>query len=115
MSHFERYPFLRNEKGRPADEVNAKIAKVPCIYLGYEVNTSQNLFELMGAMSRWFEENSEYLKPKKSEKPEKSKKSEKPEKSKTAVEIMYMSLSAAICYPEANIQQLVALTISLRK
>ena len=109
MSHFERYPFLRNEKGRPADEVNAKIAKVPCIYLGYEVNTSQNLFELMGAMSRWFEENSEYLKPKKSEKPEKSK------KPGTAVEIMYMSLSAAICYPEANIQQLVALTISLRK
>ena len=88
---------MRNEVRRAAEEPNFEMTRVPSIWLGYDERINERQFRLLSEMTDWWAEGGEQLSFLKRE------------------ELPYLSLVASICYPEANIQQLVGLTISLGK
>lgn len=88
---------MKNEVRRAAEEPNFEMTRVPSIWLGYDSRINEKQFRLLNEMTGWWAEGREHLLFLKSE------------------ELPYLSLVASICYPEADIQQLVGLTISLGK
>lgn len=94
MSLFERYPFLKDEELKRPEKQTFEVATPPNIWLGYDYSINRNLFELMGAMHVWWKEYSKFLTFLKRD------------------ETPYLSLITATSYPEANVRELIGLTMS---